>query len=197
MVLEIFLNAVSKVINPHLFYLGKRDIHLAIGPHLLDKGSEAVTDVHVLIGLVLVNLSPVFIIDDYAITQVAALHYQHLDALTVIVIGLGLVKEFGKFGTGNDALAGRVKIHANDVASSSLHIHTLLAERYQQVLGHQAPIQEGAHLVHRLDAHEREISDHGFGLFGRRHRAVLTVVIHKHTNHVAHLHLRGEVTFGQ
>ena len=194
--LEVVQDAVGEVVNAHLFYLGKRDIDLAVRTHLLDIGFQTVSDIDILVDLVLVNLPPMSVVDDDTITQVTALHHQYLNALTVIVIGIGLVKEFGELGTGNDALAGRVKINAHNVAASCLHVHALLTERNQQILGNQSPIQESAHLIHRFDAHERKIAHHGFWLFGRRYRAVLAVVIHKHTNGVAHLHVGCEVSLG-
>ena len=195
--LQVVKDTVSKVIDAHLLDLGKRDIDLTVGTHLLDKGSEAVTDVHVLIGLVLVNLSPMGIVDNNAVAQVAALHHQHFHLLAVVVVGVSVIEEFGKLGTGDNAVAGFVKIDAHDVAATGLHVDALLAEGHQQILGNQTPIQEGAHLVHRLNAHEGEIAHHGLGLLGGRYRPVLAVVIDKDTDGVAHLHVRGKVTLGQ
>ena len=137
------------------------------------------------------------IIDDNTVAQIAALHHKHLYFLAVVVVGLGLIKELGEFGTGDDAPACRVKIYANNIAAAGLHIYTLLAEGHQQVLGCQAPVQECAHLVYCLDAHEGEVTHNGLGHLGCGHRAVLAVVIDKHADDVAHLHLRGEVSLGQ
>ena len=41
---EVLLDAVGEIVNTHLLDFGQRDIHLAVGAHLLDKGGEAVTD---------------------------------------------------------------------------------------------------------------------------------------------------------
>ena len=197
MSLQVLQDAVGKVINPHFLDFGKGDIHLAVGAHLLDEGREPVADVYVLVGLVLVNLSPMGIVDNDTVSQVAALHDQHIDFLAVVIIGFGVVEELGKFGASNDALAGLVEIDAHDIAAPCLHVNALLAEWHQQVLGGEAPIKEGSHLVHRFNAHEREIAHHGIGNLGGGDRAVLAVVIDKYLDLVAHLHLGCEVSLGK
>ena len=69
--LEMVEDGVGEVINAHLLDFGKGDIDFPIGTHLLDKGGESVANVDFLIGLVLVDLSPVGIINDDTISQVA------------------------------------------------------------------------------------------------------------------------------
>ena len=115
----------------------------------------------------------------------------------MIVVGFGLIEELGKFGAGDNAMAGLIEIHAHDVTATSLHVHTLLAEGHQQILGRETPVKESADLVHRLDAHECEVTHHGFGHLGRCYRAVFTVVIDKNADVVTHLHLGCEVTLGK
>ena len=195
--LEVVQDAVSKVIDTHFLYLGQGDIDLAVRAHLLDKSLESVTDIHLLIGLVLVNLAPMGIVDDDAVAQVTALHHQHLDALAMIVVGLSMIEELGEFGAGNNAVAGSIQIDTNNVAATGLHVHALLAEGYQQIFGHQTPVQKCAHLVHGLDTHESEIADNGLGLLGSGDRTVLAVIIYKNADHIAHLHFGCEVTLGQ
>ena len=65
--LEVVQDAVSEVIDTHFLYLGQGDIDLAVRAHLLDKSLKSVTDIHLLIGLVLVNLAPMGIVDDDAV----------------------------------------------------------------------------------------------------------------------------------
>ena len=67
MVIQVLEDAVCKVIDAHFLYLGEGDIDFAVGAHLLNESGETVTDVHILIGLVLVNLSPMGIVDDNSV----------------------------------------------------------------------------------------------------------------------------------
>ena len=105
---KVVEDAVSEVIDTHFLDFGKGDINFAIGTHLLDKSRETVTDIDVLIGLVLVNLSPMGIVDDDTVSQVATLHHENFHLLAVVVFRLALVKELGKLGAGDDALTGWV-----------------------------------------------------------------------------------------
>ena len=197
MAIEVVEDAVGEVIDAHFLNLGQGDINLAVRTHLLDEGGQPVADVDVLVNLVLVNLAPMGVIDNHAVAQVAALCHQHLYFFAVVIVGVCLVEEFGEFGTGDDAVAGLIQIDTYDVAAAHFHVNPLLAEGYQQVFGDQTPIEEGAHLVNRLDTHECKVTDDGIGLLGGGDGAVLAVVIDKHADGVTHLHFGGEVAFGQ
>ena len=56
----------------------------------------------------MVNLSPMGIVDNDTVSQVATLHHEYIHFLAVVVFRLALVKELGNFGAGNDTLTGRV-----------------------------------------------------------------------------------------
>ena len=105
---EIVKDAVGKVINAHLLNLGKGKVNFAIGSHLLDVGGQAVADVDVLISFILVDLTPMCIVDNDTIAQVTGLHHQHLNSLAMVIVGIGLVQELSELSTGDDAMACRI-----------------------------------------------------------------------------------------
>ena len=105
---KVVEDAFSEVIDTHFLDFGKGDINFAVGTHLLDESRETVTDIDILIGLVLVNLSPMGIVDNDTVSQVATLHHEYFHLLTVVVFRLALVKELGNCGAGNDTLTVRV-----------------------------------------------------------------------------------------
>ena len=115
----------------------------------------------------------------------------------MVVVGLAMIEELGEFGTGYDAVAGLVKIDTHDITAAGLHVNALFTEWNKQVLGRESPVKKGTYLVHRFYAQEGKITHYSLGRFGGSHRPVLTIVIHKHADHVTYLHFRCDVALGQ
>ena len=93
-------------------------------------------------------------------------------------------------------MAGFVLLDEDDVALAALHALLLLAEGAEEVF-HQSPVQEGAILVGPGDLQEGKLTHLGQRMLGGGDDTLVLVEIDEHFQHVAVVHLRGDIALRQ
>src|SRR5690606_16211046 len=127
-------------------------------------------------GFVLVNQSPVGVVDDGLEAQIGDLGNQQIHLFPDLVAGRLLVQIPVQPGGGHQPLAVLVQIDVNHHIVAHLQRALLFGVRQQQVLG-QAPVEEqpGTVDIHHLEA--GEAADHDLGCEGGGDQSVVAVEV--------------------
>ena len=158
---------------------------------------QPVADGHGTEDLVAVDHAPVAVVDDHAEADFALRGHQQRDLLAGFHRDQVVVYETLEFGRGHAAARDVVFVEVDDVAVSGQDAALLVAVGEEQVLAVQSPVEESP--VGRL-VHHAQIARFAFAQqrrFGRRHEAVLRVVVEEDLFPVADLVRQRSVAVGE
>ena len=175
---------------------GEGEVDFVIVAHLLDVCLQSFAFFEALEDLVAVNHTPVAVVDDDAVADFRLVGDEDIDFLVLPVFGGHVVEELVNPRRGHDAFRERVEADIDQIPSALVHAELLFLEGDEEVL-HQAPVEEGARLVHRLDEHELELADGGAGAEGGGDEPSLVVVIDEDLDIVARLETVGDIARGE
>ena len=175
---------------------GEGEVDFVVFAHLLDVSLQPFAFFEALEDLVAVNHAPVAVIDDDAVADFRLVGDEDVHLLVLPVFGGHVVEELVDPRRGHDAFREWVEADIDQIPSALVHAELLFLEGDEEVL-HQAPVEEGARLVHRLDEHELELADGGAGAEGGGDEPSLVVVIDEDLNIVARLETVGDIARGE
>ena len=175
---------------------GEGEVDFVIVAHLLDVCLQSFAFFEALEDLVAVNHTPVAVVDDDAVADFRLVGDEDIDFLVLPVFGRHVVEELVNPRRGHDAFREWVEADMDQIPSALVHAELLFLEGDEEVL-HQAPVEEGARLVHRLDEHELELANGGAGAEGGGDEPSLVVVIDEDLNIVARLETLGDIARGE
>ena len=175
---------------------GEGEVDFVVFAHLLDVCLQPFAFFEALEDLVAVNHTPVAVVDDDAVADFRLVGDEDIDFLVLPVFGRHVVEELVNPRRGHDAFRERVEADIDQIPSALVHAELLFLEGDEEVL-HQAPVEEGARLVHRLDEHELELADGGAGAEGGGDEPSLVVVIDEDLDIVARLETVGDIARGE
>ena len=175
---------------------GEGEVDFVIVAHLLDVCLQSFAFFEALEDLVAVNHTPVAVVDDDAVADFRLVGDEDIDFLVLPVFGRHVVEELVNPRRGHDAFREWVEADIDQIPSALVHAELLFLEGDEEVL-HQAPVEEGARLVHRLDEHELELANGGAGAEGGGDEPSLVVVIDEDLNIVARLETLGDIARGE
>ena len=175
---------------------GEGEVDFVVFAHLLDVCLQPFAFFEALEDLVAVNHTPVAVVDDDAVADFRLVGDEDIDFLVLPVFGGHVVEELVDPRRGHDAFRERVEADIDQIPSALVHAELLFLEGDEEVL-HQAPVEEGTRLVHRLDEHELELADGGAGAEGGGDEPSLVVVIDEDLDIVARLETVGDIARGE
>ena len=175
---------------------GEGEVDFVVFAHLLDVCLQPFALFEALEDLVAVNHTPVAVVDDDAVADFRLVGDEDIDFLVLPVFGGHVVEELVDPRRGHDAFRERVEADIDQIPATLVHAELLFLEGDEEVL-HQAPVEEGARLVHRLDEHELELADGGAGAEGGGDEPSLVVVIDEDLDIVARLETVGDIARGE
>lgn len=175
---------------------GEGEVDFVVFAHLLDVSLQPFAFFEALEDLVAVNHTPVAVVDDDAVADFRLVGDEDIDFLVLPVFGGHVVEELVDPRRGHDAFRERVEADIDQIPSALVHAELLFLEGDEEVL-HQAPVEEGTRLVHRLDEHELELADGGAGAEGGGDEPSLVVVIDEDLDIVARLETVGDIARGE
>ena len=175
---------------------GEGEVDFVVFAHLLDVSLQPFAFFEALEDLVAVNHTPVAVVDDDAVADFRLVGDEDIDFLVLPVFGGHVVEELVDPRRGHDAFREWVEADIDQIPSALVHAELLFLEGDEEVL-HQAPVEEGARLVHRLDEHELELANGGAGAEGGGDEPSLVVVIDEDLNIVARLETVGDIARGE
>ena len=175
---------------------GEGEVDFVVFAHLLDVSLQPFAFFEALEDLVAVNHTPVAVVDDDAVADFRLVGDEDIDFLVLPVFGRHVVEELVNPRRGHDAFREWVEADIDQIPSALVHAELLFLEGDEEVL-HQAPVEEGARLVHRLDEHELELANGGAGAEGGGDEPSLVVVIDEDLNIVARLETLGDIARGE
>ena len=175
---------------------GEGEVDFVVVAHLLDVSLQPFALFEALEDLVAVDHAPVAVIDDDAVADFRLVGDEDIDFLVLPVFGRYVAEELVDLRRRHDTVRERVEADIDQIPAALVHPELLFLEGDEEVL-HQAPVEEGARLVHRLDEHELELADSSAGAESGGDEPSLVVVIDEDLDIVARLETLGDIARGE
>ena len=127
---HVFHKAFGKICRSAFCLSAEQKVDFAVAANGFHSCLVMLADVYLGKHLVVVNHAPMQIIDNYPISQVGALGYQHIHQLVGTIVWYCVVDKFVELGRCYYSLGVVVKVDIHHIVAPLFHPHFLLAERH-------------------------------------------------------------------